>query len=83
MPAWRFAYIPQELSAEIKKKISAVKKGWASLPVTAKLGVSTWKSSIFPDSKSSTYVLPLKLQLRKKEKINDGDTVRITVRLRV
>ena len=31
--------------------------------------------SIFPDSKSGTYILPLKAKVRKKENIYEGDTV--------
>jgi len=83
MAAWRFAYVPRVLSVEIKKRFSAMKRGWGSLPVTAKIGQTSWESSIFPDSKSSCYLLPLKLAVRKKEKVMDGGKVLVSIRLRV
>lgn len=83
MAAWRFAYLPKKLSAEIKKSFPSKKKGWGSLPVTAKIGATTWDSSIFPDSKSSSYLLPLKLKIRKKEGVMDGAKILVEVRLRV
>src|SRR3989338_8440171 len=64
---WHFVTIPKVESAQIAKKYAPFRKGWGSLPVVAILGETEWKTSIFTDSKSGTYILPLKALVRKKE----------------
>lgn len=83
MAAWRFAYLPKNFAAEIKKNFSASQRGWGSLPVTAKIGKTSWETSIFPDTKSATYLLPLKLAVRNKEKVMDGSKALVSIRIRV
>ncbi len=79
--AWRFASVPQAISTEIKTHFGAKRKGWGSIPVQVTVGTTTWETSIFPDKKSQTYLLPMKLAIRKKEKIMDGDTVKIALHI--
>lgn len=80
--AWRFLAIPKKQGAEIKKKFGEHAKGWGSLPVVVTVGKTTWDTSIFPDSKSSTYLLPLKATVRKIEEIDDTDTVSFVMKIR-
>ena len=40
------------------------------MKVTAKIGGSEWKTSIWFDTKNDTYLLPIKAEIRKKEKID-------------
>lgn len=83
MAAWRFVVLPQALSGEIKTGFGNMKKGWGSIPVLVTVGKTTWQTSIFPDKKSQSYLLPMKLEIRKKEGIMDGDKVALCVRIRV
>jgi len=69
MAGWHFVSLSKAQSEEIKKNYAAQKRGWGSLPVEVKLGKSTWRTSIFPDKRSGTYLLPLKSEIRKKEEI--------------
>lgn len=80
---WHFITLPKETAQEIKATYGKRARGWGSLPVTTTIGKSTWNSSIFPDSKTGTYILPLKLAVRKAERIASGDVVafQLTVRL--
>lgn len=80
---WHFVNIPTSKSKIIKKFFGDLSGGWGSLPVNVTLGKTRWKTSIFPDRKSSQYLLPLKLEIRKKEKIRDGDNVNFLIELRV
>jgi hypothetical protein len=73
--AWHFVTIPPKVSAEIKARFAKQRVGWGSIPVTVTLGKTIWKTSIFPDKKSSGYLLPLKANIRKKEGIEAGKTV--------
>lgn len=75
---WRFVTVPKDVSAKIKKTVK-VKRGFGSVRVEAKVGKTAWRTSIFPDSKSGTYVLPMKAQVRRAEAIEDGDVVLLKI----
>jgi hypothetical protein len=82
MGGWRFLGLPTKEAKEIKEKYGKNARGWGSLPVTVTIGKTTWETSIFPDKKSGTYVLPLKAQVRRAERILDDSKVQFTLRLR-
>jgi hypothetical protein len=76
MAGWHFVSVDAGTAAKIKKSREGKPRiGWGSIPVTATIGKTTWKSSIFPDKKSGTFLLPLKVEIRKKEGIGAGDKV--------
>ena len=79
MAAWHFLGVDKTHSAEIKATHAGMRRGFGSIPVGVTLGKTSWQTSIFPDSKSSTYLLPLKASVRKKEGVFDGDTVSFTI----
>jgi hypothetical protein len=81
--AWHFVSVPPKVSKQIKSMFGYLKAGWGSLPVNLTIGKTTWQTSIFPDSKSATYLIPLKAAVRKKENIALGDTVEILIEFRV
>lgn len=83
MAAWRFITIPKKESEALKKKYGAHARGWGSLPVAVTIGKTSWNTSIFPDKRSGTYLLPLKAAVRKAEGIFDDDTVIYSLTLRV
>lgn len=70
--AWCFVTVPKKTSAIIKKKFDAKRAGWGSIRVAVTAGKTSWETSIFPDSTSASYVLPLKAAVRKKEQIITG-----------
>ncbi len=72
---WHFISVPKKESAEIKKSFGSRARGFGSLRVSATIGTTTWTTSIFPDSKSGTYILPLKALVRRKEGLYEGDSV--------
>lgn len=79
MGAWHFAYVDTKNSSIIKEKHSKKKAGFGSIRVTVKIGKTTWKTSIFPDKQSGSYLLPIKRQVRFEEGIDAGDTVSFTL----
>lgn len=78
--AWHFIGIPKKESEEIKKA-QKVKVGFGSVPVIVMIGKTRWKTSIFPDKRSGTYLLPIKAEVRKKENIMSEDIVSVTVQI--
>ncbi len=61
--------LPVEVAQDIDYYFALDKRGWGSLPVQVTLGSTAWKTSIFPDKKSGSYVLPIKAEVRKKERV--------------
>lgn len=79
--AWHFVSLPKNISKQIKKEFGDMARGWGSLPVNVKINNTKWKTSIFPESKSDTYILPLKLEVRKLEDIKSGDNINVSISL--
>lgn len=80
MSAWHFASVPKKISEKIRKSRAGMKRrGWGSVPVTATIGETKWETSIFPDKKAGTYLLPLKASVRKKEGIFDKGTISLSL----
>ena len=65
---WIFVALPAPLSAEIAE-IPRPRRGFGSVRVEARIGLSTWRTSIFPDAAQGAYVLPLKRAVREAEGI--------------
>lgn len=72
--AWYFTAVPPELSADIRE-IPRPARGFGSVRVRARVGGSEWRTSIFPDSTSASYVMPLKKAVRDAESLVDGGPV--------
>ena len=82
MAGWHFISIPKKQTEDIKRRFGAKAKGWGSLPVVVNIGKTKWKTSIFPDKKSGTYLLPLKADVRKKEGVFKGDFVNLLIEVK-
>jgi hypothetical protein len=76
--SWHFVTIPQKQSRIIDNLYGDLKRGFGSLPVNVTIGKTTWQTSIFPDKKTMTYLLPIKSQVRKIEKIQAGQTMALS-----
>jgi hypothetical protein len=79
--AWYFVALPKDISEQIKFFARHVGSAFGSIRVNATIGKTSWKTSIFTDSKVNAYLLPIKAEIRKKEKIKEGDTISITLEI--
>lgn len=79
---WHFLTVSKEVSAEIKEKTKGLRKGFGSVPVEVTIGKTTWETSIFPDSKSGTFLLPVKASVRRAEDIYEGEKISFAIKLR-
>lgn len=77
--AWHFISLPVELAQEIRSLLKSEEKGWGRLKATAKIGETKWKTAIWFDTKSNTYLLPVKSEIRKSERIEIGKSTQITI----
>ncbi len=78
---WHFLTVPKESSQEIKEKYGKKVRGFGSLPVKVTIGKTSWNTSIFPDSRSGTYLLPIKAKVRKAEDLFADDNVTFSITL--
>ena len=79
--AWHFVHVDKKTSETIKAKHTRVRRGFGSVRVVATIGKTSWKTSIFPDSRSGCYLLPLKASVRHAEGISEGDTITFTLKI--
>jgi hypothetical protein len=78
---WHFLTLPTEVADEIDEVTSEQRRGFGSVRVRARIGSTAWATSIFPDTKAGSFVLPVKKAVREAEDIADGDTVDVTLDL--
>jgi len=76
---WVFLTLPDDVSAEIKDMPRPLKRGFDSIRVAVAIGASRWRTSVFPDSESGCYVLPVKKAIRTAESIGLDDTVTVSL----
>jgi len=72
--SWFFATLPEDLSGEIRE-LPAPRRGFGSLRVQARIGLTVWTTSIFFNG--SAFVLPLKKQVRQAQAISAGDVITV------
>lgn len=68
--------VADDLSAD-----AGPRRGFGSIRVEARIGDTTWHTSLFPDSKSGSLLLPVKKQVRLAEDIEPGSTCEVALRL--
>jgi Domain of unknown function (DUF1905) len=76
---WYFVTVPDEECRALRSLSGLVSYGWGMIPVTATIGNTTWRTSLFP--KDGRYLVPVKAPVRTKEHLDDGDitTVQLSV----
>jgi hypothetical protein len=80
---WHFVTLPEEIADPIRARYAGAHRRFGSLPVRATLAATTWTTSVFADTRSSSYLLPIKAEVRRRENVGDGDTVTVALELDV
>jgi hypothetical protein len=70
---WYFVTVPVEQCHDLKGISGYVTYGWGMIPVHARIGKTSWKTSMFP--KDGRYVVPIKARVRQAENLAEGDKV--------
>ena len=76
---WYFISLPKRLSKEIRNYFRKEEQGWGRLKAIARIGDSEWETAIWFDTKADAYLLPLKADIRKKEKLDTGKRVKVAM----
>lgn len=76
---WFFVTVPPAQSLELHDISRIVTYGWGMIPVSARIGRTEWTTSLFP--KDDQYILPIKADVRKAENLDEGDIVRVRLKV--
>lgn len=79
--AWHFVTLPFDVADEIEEISRPVQRGFGSVKVRVTIGATTWSTSLFPDSKARSYLLPVKKPVRTAEHLAVGDPIDVEVEL--
>jgi hypothetical protein len=80
---WYFVTVPKKESDALKKGFGQKRKGWGSIPVFATINGAAWETSIFPDSNSGCYVMPIKAKVRQQESLALNAPVQFSITVNV
>ncbi|MCD2441495.1 DUF1905 domain-containing protein [Agromyces sp. SYSU K20354] len=75
---WFFVTLPQDVASDIRE-VPRMPRGFGSVRVRVTVGSSTWSTSVFPDSKRGSYLLPVKKAVRQVEGLLDGDEIEVAL----
>lgn len=78
---WYFVTVPLEQGRELNAISRIVTYGWGVIPVYVRIGKTAWQTSLFP--KEGTYLVPIKASVRNAENLEEGETVRIRLEVRL
>ena len=83
--SWHFFTISEDIANEIyfatSLKTLGLKRGFGAVKVRVTTGETIFTTSIFPNSKDKTYILPIKASVRKAENIKAGDEIKVQIEL--
>ena len=79
--AWCFVTLPPDVVDEVRQR-SAEPRGFGSVRVHVEVGETTWDTSVFPDSASEGFVLPVKKAVRTAAGVGEGDELTVTLSVR-
>lgn len=74
-----FVTLSKPAAAKVRAQSLGPRRGLGAVGVKVTIGATSWKTSIVPDSKSRSYLLPIKAGVRRREDISAGDTVKVTI----
>ncbi|NUR87230.1 MAG: DUF1905 domain-containing protein [Nonomuraea sp.] len=74
---WHFVTVPDEECQDLAMAAASVSYGWGMIPVTARIGETRWRTSLFP--KDGRYVVPVKTDVRRAEGLDVGDEVTVSL----
>ena len=76
---WHFVTLPAEIADEIEARFDDRHRPFGSVAVHVSIGDVAWTTSLFKDTKTSSYLLPVKAEVRRRAGIDAGDTVTLTL----
>jgi hypothetical protein len=79
--AWHMVTLPEGLSDEIEARYSGPRRGFGAVRVKARIGATTWGTSIFPSKARGAHVMGIKRAVREAEGIEEGARVSVSLEI--
>jgi hypothetical protein len=79
--AWVMLTVPFEQADAIDDVTQGVRHGFGSVRVQARIGTTTWRTSLFPDRRRESFVMGVKRAVREAEGLAVGDVADVEVTL--
>ena len=79
--AWHFVTLPFDVTDEIDEITTGRQGGFGSVKVKVTIGRTTWTTSVFPDNKRESFILPVKAAVRKAEGLAEGTPAAVRLEL--
>lgn len=76
--AWHFLTLPTDIAEQIKF-FREKNHGFGTIRVKARINRTEWKTSLFPDKNSNSFLLPIKAGIREKEKLFARDFISVSI----
>ncbi len=76
---WHFLTLPAAIADDIHEQNAGASMAFGSIKVTAEIAGNSWQTSLFRDTKSASYLLPVKKTIRDKARISTGDMVPVRI----
>lgn len=80
-PAWFFVTLPPEVVDEVRHS-AGEPRGFGSVRVSVEAAGTSWETSVFPDSDSDGFVLPVKKAVRVAAGVDEGDELTVSLSVR-
>lgn len=74
--SWHFLTLPPDVADDVAVE-AGPRGGFGSVRVEVSIGGTTWRTSLFPDAKAGSFVLPVKKQVRRANDLSAGDEVEV------
>jgi hypothetical protein len=78
---YHFIEIPDAESGEIGDVASLVTYGWGVIPVSVRIGETTWTTSLFP--RNGRYLVPIRDAVRKAERLELGESADVELSIEI
>lgn len=78
---WCFVTLPLDLSDDLREQTEGRRSGFGSVRVHVAVGETSWSTSLFPDSATGAYLLPVKKPVRTREGLDVGDVLTVELAL--
>jgi hypothetical protein len=76
-----FVAVPEDDCESLAETAAMVSYGWGMIPVTVTVGGTEWTTALWP--RNGGYVVPLRLDVRRREGLATGDQVEVRLTVEV
>ncbi len=78
---WCFVTLPLEVAHHIRSLAGGMMAPFGSLRVAGTVDDVTWRTSLFADTKSGSFLLPIKAAIRARARVGAGDQIKVRIEL--